>query len=113
MALFGTSLPVFLGLTLLAFGLAARATGAALAETWRPSWHLIPYVALMAAGSRFLDWSLFGGVLLSAPGYALTIVILLGIGFASYRTNEARKMVTQYPWLYTRVGPFSWRERRD
>ena len=26
--------------------------------------------------------------------------------------TRARQMARQYPWLYERTGPFSWRERK-
>jgi hypothetical protein len=35
----GSSLPVFIGVTLILFGGAAIMTGHALAGTWRPAWH--------------------------------------------------------------------------
>ena len=37
--------------------------------------------------------------------------VLIGMGAAAYRLTQARKMVTQYPWLYEPAGPFAWRER--
>ena len=112
MAAFGTTLPVFLGLTLVLFGGAAWMTGQALGNTWRPAWQILPYCALLAAGSRFFDWALFGGVLLSAPGYLLAAAVLGLLAFAAFRANRARRMVVQYPWLYERAGAFAWRERK-
>ena len=112
MAAFGTTLPVFLGLTLALFGGGAWMTGRALGATWRPAGQILPYGALLAAGSRFFDWALFQGDLLSLPGYALALVVMLLLGFAAYRINRARRMVAQYPWLYERAGPFAWRARK-
>lgn len=110
---FGTSWPVFIGLTIVLFGGAAWMTGQALGETWRPAWQLLPYGALLAVGCRFFDWALFDGVLLSVPGYGLAIVVLLISGYAAFRVRRARRMVAQYPWLYERDGPFAWRARRS
>ena len=109
---FGTTLPVFLGLTLVLFGGAAWMTGQALGNTWRPAWQILPYGALLAAGSRFFDWALFKGDIASLPGYALALAVLLLTAYAAYRVNRARRMVVQYPWLYERAGPFAWRERK-
>ena len=109
---FGTSLPVFLGLTGALDGAAAWMTGQALGTNWRPAWQILPYGALLAAGSRFFDWALFKGDLLSLPGYLLAAAVLLLLGYAAYRANRARRMVMQYPWLYERAGPFAWRERK-
>lgn len=112
MAALGTSLSVFIGATIILFGWAAYMTGQALAQTWRPLWHLVPYSLLLAAGNRFLVFALFGGRLLSPLGYVVTVVILLAFSIMAYRATQARKMVNQYPWLYERAGPFAWRDRQ-
>jgi hypothetical protein len=109
--IFGTTLPVLIGLTIIIFGGAAWMTGQALGATWRPLWHLVPYSLLLALGDRFFDWALFQGGLLSPGGYLLAMVIIFAFGAASYRVTRARRMVMQYPWLYERAGPFSWRSR--
>src|SRR5262245_251485 len=59
--IFGTSLAVFIGLTVILFGGAAFMTGQALAGTWRPFWHAVPYALLLAAFDRFLIFGLFEG----------------------------------------------------
>ena len=112
MAALGTSLWVFVCATVILFGWAAFMTGQALAQTWRPLWHLAPYSLLLAAGNRFFDFALFGGNLLSPLGYVVTFVIMLGFSIMAYRATRARKMVNQYPWLYERAGPFAWRDRQ-
>jgi hypothetical protein len=108
----GASPASFIGLTCLLFGCAALATGRALARNWRPLWQVLLYSVLLAASDRFLLYALFGGTLLSASGYAAALAILLLIAAFAYRASEARLMVRQYPWLYERAGPLSWRERR-
>jgi hypothetical protein len=108
----GTTPGVFVGLTVILFGGAAMATGDALAGTWRPFWHAVPYALLLAAGARFLTFALFDGALLSLPGYAIGAAILLGLAAVGYRRKQARRMVRQYPWLYERSGVFSWRDKR-
>ena len=105
------SIVVTIGVTVLLLGLAALMTGQALAATWRPYWHAIPYSFLLAFGDRFLIWGLFGGDGLSATGYVIDLVYLLLVASAAYRATRARQMVRQYPWLYERTGLFSWRAR--
>jgi hypothetical protein len=46
---------------------------------------------------------------LSASGYLIDLVVLLSIGLFAYHATRARKMVSQYPWLYRRSGLFGWR----
>ena len=110
-SLLGTSLGVFLGLNVLVFGFAALMTGQALAATWRSPWQGVFYCLLLGAASRFMDYALFGGMLLSFGGYVFaTLVLVIIFGFA-YRATRARKMVVQYPWIYERSGFLSWKEK--
>jgi hypothetical protein len=98
-------------LTIVLFGAAAAMTGQALARNWRPSWQLLPYALLLAAGDRFLLFALFDGALTSPSGYAVAVLILFALATATYRATLAARMVAQYPWLYQRAGPFAWRDR--
>jgi hypothetical protein len=107
--LLGTSLAVFVGLTLALFGLAAFLTGQALANAWRPIWHVIPCGLVLAAANRFLTFALFDGELLSISGYVVDSVVLLFICALTYRLTLAQRMISQYPWLYQREGLFGWR----
>lgn len=109
--LLGTSLTVFIGITVLLIGFASYMTGQALANTWRPAWQIVPYGLLLACTSRFLIWGLFGGELFSVTGYVLDALVLLAIAVGAYRATKAYKMVSQYPWLYERAGLFAWREK--
>lgn len=110
--LFGMSVSVFIGLTLIFFGLTAGLTGQALARTWRPAWQAVPYGLLLGAANRFLAYALFDEELLSGTGYLVSSVVIIVLTLAAYRLTRARKMVTQYPWLYEPAGPFGWREKR-
>lgn len=105
------SIVVTIGVTVILLGLAALMTGQALAATWRPYWHAIPYSFLLALGDRFLIWGLFGGSAVSITGYLIDWIYLLLVSTAAFRATQARLMVRQYPWLYERTGLFSWRER--
>lgn len=102
---------VTIGITVILLGFAALMTGQALAGTWRPYWHAIPYSLLLAFGDRFLIWGLFNGDGTSVSGYLVDWVYLLVVATAAYRATRARQMVRQYPWLYERAGIFSWREK--
>jgi len=110
--LLGTSLPVFIVLTLIIMGFAAYMTGQSLAVNWHPVWQLVIYCCLLGFANRFLVFSLFEGELLSLSGYLIDTAALLAIGLLAYRFARARKTVAQYPWLYERAGPFGWREKQ-
>jgi len=107
----GASLPVFLGLTIFLFGGAAFLAGEALADSWRSPWQVLAYSLLMGIGDRFLVYALFGGELLSAWGFVVHAMVIGGIMLLAYRLTLAHRMVSQYPWLFERTGPFSWREK--
>ena len=109
--IFGTSPSVFIGVTLFFMGACSFMTGQALASTWRPVWNAIPYGLMLGLGDRFLIYALFQGRLLSPTGYVIDALILTGVALAAYRITRARQMAVQYPWLYERTGPFSWREK--
>jgi hypothetical protein len=102
---------VFIGLTLVFGGGCAFMTGQAVASTWRPWWQCVAYALGLGAADRFLGFALFGGELLSLPGYLLDTTLLALIALAAWRTTLARRMCVQYPWLYERAGLFGWRQR--
>ena len=107
----GNDLGVFIGLTIVLFGGAACLSGQALAQTWRPIWQAVPYTLMLTIGSRFLSFALFDGELLSITGYLIDWVVLLLLALLAFRITQARRMVSQYPWLYERAGLFGWRAR--
>lgn len=111
MELTGSTLSVFIGLTIVVFGFAAFMTGQAIASTWRPLWQALPYAFLLACADRFFTYALFDGVLLSLSGLVIDFVILVAISFVAFRLTRVRQMVRQYPWLVEQISPFSWRER--
>jgi hypothetical protein len=92
-------------------GLAAWATGRAIADTWRPYYQLIAYMMLLGGAVRFIHFALFGADLLSLPSYVSDVLYLLAVGSLAFRLTRTHRMVTQYRWLYERAGPLSWRER--
>jgi hypothetical protein len=110
-ALLGNSLGVYAGLTVCLMGFAVFMTGQATALTWKPAWHVLAYAALLGLADRFLAYALFDGSLLSLPAYLFDTATLAAIGLVAWRLGRARKMVSQYPWLYERAGPFAWRNK--
>jgi hypothetical protein len=92
-------------------GGAAWLTGRAIALTWRPYWHLVGYIALLAAGVRFVHFALFEADLLALASYLVDLAFFLAVGSLAFRMTRAAQMATQYPWLYERTGPLSWRDR--
>lgn len=103
---------VFVGFTLCVTGSASWLTGRALANGWRPAWHVAPCAVLLALADRFLVWALFDGAFFPAAGLAVETAALLAIGLLGHRRTRARRMVAQYPWLYERAGPLGWRPVR-
>ena len=110
-ALLGTTLPVFIGVTVVLTGFAAFMTGQAVAVTWKPAWQVAVYSVLLGFADRFLTWALFQGELLSVSGYVIDTLVIMLIAFTAYRLTLARRMTVQYPWLYERTGVFTWREK--
>ena len=92
-------------------GAAAWLTGRAIAQTWRPYWHLVLYIALLGAAVRFVHFALFEGTLLSPASYLADTLYLIVIGSLAWRMTRAAQMATQYYWLYKRTSPLTWRSR--
>ncbi len=107
----GSSPGVYIGLTVCLMGFAAFMTGQATALTWKPAWHALAYALLLGLADRFLAYALFEGSLFSPSAYLIDAATLAAIALAAWRLGRARKMVSQYPWLYERDGPFSWRRK--
>ncbi|MFQ6017556.1 MAG: DUF6867 family protein [Kiloniellaceae bacterium] len=110
-AVLGTSLPVFIALTVFIMGGAAFMTGQAMATTWRPLGQLFFYCFLLGLTDRFLTWGLFQGELLSVSGFIVDTAVLTAIGLFAYRVTRVWKMASQYPWLYERTSLWTYREK--
>ncbi|HML08405.1 MAG TPA: hypothetical protein VK430_09815 [Xanthobacteraceae bacterium] len=91
-------------------GGAAWLSGRAIARAWRPPWQVAVATLLLGAAARFIHFALFQGELLSVASYGCDALIFLIVGLLAWRTTRASQMVRQYPWLYARSGPLSWRE---
>lgn len=111
-SLLGASGAVFIGVTLVLFGGASWLMGQAVAGTWRPVWQTFVYGALLATVDRFFIYALFEGELLAPLPYLVHAAVLIAIALLAFRLTRVRRMVSQYPWLYERAGPLSWRPVR-
>lgn len=100
----GTSIGVFIGLTLVLAGGAAILTGQAIASTWRPAWQVAFASVGLGFANRFLVYGLFDGELFSVVGYLFDTAVIMALGLIAFRLAWVRNMVAQYPWLYERAG---------
>jgi hypothetical protein len=92
-------------------GGAAFLAGRAIAQTWRPFWHVLIYMAMLGAAVRFVHFALFESILLSPASYCADALYLIAVGSLAWRVTRAAQMATQYYWLYERTGPLTWRAR--
>ena len=102
-------------------GMAAWATGQAVAQHWRPYWQVVALCCLLGLVDRFLHWGLFldyplnvyKGDIFSLQYYLVDTAVLLLMGSLGYRVTRTKQMTSQYPWLYRRTSPFTWEERKQ
>jgi hypothetical protein len=93
------SFGVFLLVTVILGGGTAWLTGSAIAGTWRPLWHVVPYMLILGLAVRFFHFALFDGTMLSLHYYVVDTSVCLVIGLLGFRGKRARQMVTQYGWI--------------
>jgi len=111
--LLGTTLPVFIGVTVVVMCGCAALMGRALAKSWQPARRAVPYGLLLAIANRLLIYGLFNGDITSITGFIIDTYCILLAALVTYRFTLARQMVRQYPWLYRRFLIFGWRQRRQ
>ena len=92
-------------------GGAAFLSGRAIAQTWRPFWNVLLYMAMLGGGVRFVHFALFEATLLSPASYTVDTLYLVAVGALAWRMTRAAQMATQYYWLYERTSPLTWRTR--
>lgn len=97
-------------LLLILFGPAFLA-GRAVARGWSPWWHAALWMVPYAFALRFLRYALFGNELLSLQGYAVALGAAIAVAALGHRLTRTRQMTAQYPWLYERSTPFTWKRR--
>lgn len=100
---------IFILVTLLMGGAAAIAAGRAVADGWGNPWIVVLYAALLGLAVRFIQYAVFEQPLLSLPNYLIDVAILLALAFLGYRLRRATQMARQYPWLYEKTSPVTWR----
>src|SRR5688572_15679595 len=105
------SFRVFLLLTLIIGGGAAFLTGRAIADAWRPWWHVVAFMFLIGGAVRFLHFALFGGTLLSLHFYAVDTAFCMAFGLLGFRLMRVTQMVTCYGWINERTDALRWRRR--
>jgi hypothetical protein len=105
------SFGVFLLVTVFLGGGAAFLAGRATAATWRPWWHLLPYMAALALAVRFLHYALFESKFLSLHYYAVDYAVCLIFAVLGFRLMRVHQMVTRYRWIHEPVGRLRWRRR--
>src|SRR5215469_6427859 len=90
------SLGVFLLVSVVLGGGAAWLAGRAIAATWRPWWHVVFYMLILAVAVRFLHFALFEATLLSLHYYLVDLGVCLAFGLLGFQITRASQMVTQY-----------------
>ena len=90
---------VFLLVTVIMGGMAAYATGSAIATTWRPRWQLIVYGFLIAAAVRFIHYALFQEPFIAPRSYVVDLVVLIAAAAFGFHLTRRRQMREQYDWL--------------
>jgi hypothetical protein len=108
-----SGLTTFLLLTVVMGGAAAYASGKAIAQTWRPYWHVPLYMLALAATVRFCHFALFEEPLLSLSSYVVDFAVALVAASLGYRLQRVRQMVVQYGWLFRRGIPLTWKSARE
>ena len=92
---------VFLLVTVIMGGMAAYATGSAIASTWRPRWQLVVYGFLIAGAVRFIHHALFGEPFIAPRSYVVDLIVLIAAAVLGFRATRSRQMREQYDWLVT------------
>lgn len=102
---------IFLIMTVIMGGGAAFMAGRALARGWKPIWVPMLYMVPLGLALRFLHFALFGTQLTSLHYFISDTLILLAASLIGYRMTRTDQMADQYPWLYEKTGPFTWRSK--
>jgi hypothetical protein len=102
---------VFVILTIIGGGGAAFMGGRSLAIGWKPIPLLIIYMMIFGLGLRFIHFALFRDTLGSPYYYVVQTLFVIGFALFGYRITRTNQMTQQYPWMYERTGPLSWRQK--
>jgi hypothetical protein len=103
------SVYIFILVTLIMGGAAGFSSGKAIAQTWRPGWHLVASALVLGIGVRFIHFALFGASFLTPQFYAIDTLLVLLATVAGFRLTRVKQMTTRYRWLYRSTGPLGWK----
>lgn len=104
-----SSVFIFVLVTLIMGGAAGFSTGRAIAQTWRPGWHLVVSALVLGVAVRFIHFALFGASFLSPHYYIIDSLLLLLAAFVGFRLTRVKQMTARYRWLYEATSAFTWR----
>lgn len=107
--LLGSSVAVFVVLTVVCMGSCAALVGVYLAREWQPARKLLPYALVLVVIDRLLGNKLFGSDLLSATGIAVDAYVILMAALLAYHRVLGGMLAQQYPWMYRQFLIFGWR----
>ncbi len=94
-------------------GLAAYATGSAIASTWRPAWQLVVYGVLLAGAARFIHFALFEEPFLAPRSFLVDLAFLLVVIASGFVLTRREQMQRQYDWLVRDASPGPVAVRKD
>jgi hypothetical protein len=77
---------------------AAYVTGKAIADTWRPYWHIIMYALALTLVVRFMHYALFDEVMVSLGNFIVDAAVLVPAAMLGHAVARRRQMATQYSW---------------
>ncbi|MBV8963100.1 MAG: hypothetical protein JOY67_16445 [Hyphomicrobiales bacterium] len=100
---------IFVLVTLVMGGAAGFSTGRAIAQTWRPGWHLVVSALTLGVAVRFIHYALFEASFLTVQYYVIDTLLVLLAGFVGFRLTRVKQMTARYRWLYEATSPFTWR----
>jgi hypothetical protein len=107
----GSSIWLFLLVTVAMGGWAAWRTGIALAKTWKPVFILVPHMLMLGFAVRFIHFSMFHGTLLSLRYYVIDTVIIFVAAYLGWRHERSNQMARQYGFAFDKTSFLTWRRK--
>jgi len=106
-----SNIGTFLLVTVVLAGGAGYMAGRSAALGWSNPIAVVAYSAALACASRFIHMALFNGTLLTPHYWLVDFIVILVLSLIGFRLTRTNQMARQYPWLYERTGPFTWRTK--
>jgi Domain of unknown function (DUF6867) len=103
---------IFVLVTLIMGGAAGFSTGRAIAQTWRPGWHLVVSALALGIAVRFIHFALFDASFLTFQYYVIDTLLVLLASFVGFRLTRVKQMTGRYRWLYEATSIFTWKSIR-